>query len=87
MSPKIALAALLLASAPLVGLADDSASNESDAAIEKKSEVQSEKSKRESSDITLSKEERRAEREERHNQLKELVHERSNGGRNPSQDD
>ena len=60
MSPKLALAALLLVSVPLLGLADDSSSDDSDVAVERKSDSRSQKSKRDSSDIILSKEERRA---------------------------
>jgi hypothetical protein len=100
MSRKIALAALLLASVPLAGLADDNSSKDLDAAAEKKSENRSEKPKRDSSDIIQSKSESRADRDERRSQREERREERrrshkdrergkggGKGGRNPSPDD
>jgi len=92
MSPKIALAALLLASVPFAGLADDSSSNSSDIAVEKKSDNRSQKPKRDSSDIRRPKEERRAKLQERRRPYEDhVVHNRGEGGgkggRNPSPDD
>lgn len=90
MSPKLALAALLLVSLPLLGLADDSSTDDSGVAVEKKSDGQSSKSKRDSSDITLSRADRLAERDERHRSRKEQrrsYKDRGKGGRNPSPDD
>lgn len=91
MLPRIALAALLLASVPLVGHADDSSSNDSDVAVEKKSEDRSQKSKRDSSDIILSNEERQAKRQEQRRPYEDHVQNRGKsggqGGRNPSPDD
>jgi len=94
MSPKIALAALLLAALPLAGLADDSSSDASNVAVEKNRDSRSQKSKRDSSDITLSKAERSAEREERRQERRRHKEHRHHGGKgggkggpNPSPDD
>lgn len=76
MSPKVALAALLLASVPLAGLADDSSS-------ENKTDNQSQKLKRDSSDIRRSKEERR-DAYDKHTQNRGK--DSHKGGRNPSPD-
>jgi len=91
MLPRIALAALLLASVPLVGLADDSSSNDSEVAVEKKTDNRSENSTRDSSDIILSEEKRQAKRQEQRRPYEDHVQNRGSssgqGGRNPSPDD
>ena len=93
MSPKIFLAALLLAAVPLAGLADDNTSNSSDVAVEKKSDNRSQNSQRDSSDIIQSKEERRTKDkdEKQRRPYDDYARNRGkdggNGGRKPSPDD
>lgn len=83
MSQKIALAALLLASVPLAGIADDTSSNGADSAVEKKSDDRPKESKRDSSDIRRAKEDRQ-ESYEKH--VKKRGKGNRQGGRNPSPD-
>ena len=88
MSPKITIAALLLGLVPLAGLADDSYSYGSDAAVQKKTDIRSQGLKRESSDITLFDEERGAKRPKRPRTYNDHVRNAGGkGGLNPSPDD
>lgn len=85
---KILLATLLLASAPLLGLADDSSTDARDDAIETNSDNAVQRSKREASDIISPREESRTIREKRQRPYDEhVLNRRGKGGRNPSPDD
>ena len=76
MSQKIVLIALLIAFAPLAGLADDTFA-------EKKSDEQSQKQERDSSDVRRSEEKRK---EKYKKQGQKRGKDANKGGRNPSPD-